>query len=240
VHTAIGFQSLILFLAFFGPDLPYQVEEPPESPLDSEEFLSLLAVLTDAQIHCRNSIEVLTNGNCFYEAQLTAIGEAKQSINLEAYIFHRGDIGRRFVEALADRARGGVKVRLVVDYIGSFSVFKSYLKELTEAGGRIEWYHSLRLDLRPLVNNRTHRELLIVDGRVGFIGGAGISDQWYKSTKRNPRWRDTVVRVEGQGSNESAIRLCSELVASCRGNLDKPRMFLVSSRSGQRHRVCCE
>jgi cardiolipin synthase A/B len=205
VHTAfiviaciaIGFQSLILFLAFFGPDLPYRVEDPPESPLDSEEFLSLLAVLTDAQIHCRNSIEVLTNGNCFYDGQLTAIGEAQQSINLEAYIFHRGDIGRRFVEALADRARAGVKVRVVIDYIGSFSVFRTYFKELTEAGGRIEWYHSLRLDLLPLVNNRTHRELLIVDGRVGFIGGAGISDQWYKSTKRNPRWRDTVVRVEG-------------------------------------------
>jgi cardiolipin synthase len=172
VHTAfiviaciaIGFQSLILFLAFFGPDLPYRVEDPPESPLDSEEFLSLLAVLTDAQIHCRNSIEVLTNGNCFYDGQLTAIGEAQQSINLEAYIFHRGDIGRRFVEALADRARAGVKVRVVIDYIGSFSVFRTYFKELTEAG---------------------------------FIGGAGISDQWYKSTKRNPRWRDTVVRVEG-------------------------------------------
>lgn len=194
---AIAAQSLILFLAFFGPDLPYRIKKAPDAPLDSDYFLCLLAVLTDAQIHRGNSLEVLTNGNCFYEAELGAIRAAEHTINLEAYIFHRGEIGARFRDALAERAKAGVEVKLIIDYIGSFSTFRSYFKDLTAAGGRVKWYHSLRLDLLPQINNRTHRELLVVDGRVAFIGGAGISDQWFKERGKHPRWRDTVVRAEG-------------------------------------------
>ncbi len=194
---ALGIQSLLLFLAFFGPDLPYRVQEAQHATLDSDYLLSLLATLTDSQIHRENSIEVLTNGNCFYEAELQAICRAKRTINLEAYIFHSGEIGRRFVDALAERARAGVKVKLIIDYIGSLSTSRRYFKELTSAGGRLEWYHSPRLDLLPLMNNRTHRELLIVDGKIAFFGGAGIADQWYVGLKGKPRWRDTVVRVEG-------------------------------------------
>ncbi len=194
---AIGIQSLILLLAFFGPDLPYRIRETPEAAIDSEPFLDLIAVLTDAQVHGDNHVEVLTNGPCFYEAELEAIRSAQRTINLEAYIFHRGEIGERFADALTERAREGVKVKLILDYIGCFSTFRSYFTQLTANGGRVEWYHSLRLDLLPQINNRTHRELLIVDGIVGFIGGAGISDQWYKGHKKHPRWRDTVVRVEG-------------------------------------------
>ncbi len=194
---ALGIQSLLLFLAFFGPDLPYRVSERPSAELDSDYLLSLLAALTDAQIHRENTVEVLTDGSCFYEAELHAIRSAQRTINLEAYIFHRGQIAGRFLEALTERARAGVKVKLVVDYIGSFSTFRSYFRDLTDAGGRVAWYHPPRLDLLPLINNRTHREMLIIDGTSGFIGGAGIADQWYTGFKKKPRWRDTVVRAEG-------------------------------------------
>jgi cardiolipin synthase len=194
---ALGIQSLLLFLAFFGPDLPYQVQDAPNASLDSDYLLSLLATLTDSQIHRENDIEVLTNGDCFYEAELQAIRTARRTINLEAYIFHRGEIGERFVQALAERARAGVKIKLILDYIGSLSTSRRYFKELTSAGGRLEWYHSPRLDLLPLMNNRTHRELLVIDGITGFIGGAGIADQWYRGLKGKPPWRDTVVRVDG-------------------------------------------
>jgi len=194
---ALGIQSLLLFLAFFGPDLPYRVRQPQNARLDSDYLLSLLAALTDSQVHRKNCVEVLTNGDCFYEAQLQAIRAAQRTINLEAYIFHRGKIAARFLEALTERARAGVKVKLIVDYIGSFSTFRSYFKELADAGAQLEWYHSLRLDLLPQINNRTHREMLIVDGTFGFVGGAGIADQWYTGLKKNARWRDTVVRMEG-------------------------------------------
>lgn len=194
---AIAFQGLLLFLAFFGPDLPYRVVNPSEADRSSNSFVPLLAVLTDAEVHKNNAVEVLTNGNCFYEAELQAISQAQYTINLEAYIFHPGKIGGRFVQALAERARSGVKVQLVLDYLGSLRTTRHYLRDVIAAGGRVEWYHSLRPDLLPQINNRTHREILVVDGKIGFVGGAGIADQWYTGVKRNPRWRDTAVRLEG-------------------------------------------
>lgn len=100
---AIAFQSLILILAFFGPDLPYRIEKPLEADLDSDYFLSTIAVLTDAQVHKNTPVEVLTNGECFYEAELNAIRSAERTINLEAYIF----ILERSVSASRKRSRSG-------------------------------------------------------------------------------------------------------------------------------------
>lgn len=194
---ALAVQTLVVFVAFFGPELAYDIKEPPDAALDSDRFCSLVATLSDAQPHAGNRVEVLTNGDAFYEAELNAIGAATGTINLEAYIFHRGEIARRFVGALTERARAGVKVKLILDYIGSFSTFRSYFRELTEAGGRVGWYHSARPDLIPQLNNRTHRELLVIDGAIGFIGGAGIADHWYKSSPGHAQWRDTVCRVTG-------------------------------------------
>jgi cardiolipin synthase len=195
--TAILLQGIGLYVAFFGPDLPYRVDENPSVPIDSPEFCSLLDFLTEAKLLHGNRTDVLTDGPCFYEAELAAISMSQNSINLEAYIFHRGDISKRFVKALAQRARAGVKVRLTLDYIGCLSTPRSYLKELTEGGGQVNWYHNLRLDLIPQFNNRTHRELLIVDGSIGFIGGAGIADWWNCDGVKGNRWRDMMVRVEG-------------------------------------------
>jgi cardiolipin synthase A/B len=194
---ALACQALLLFLAFFGPDLAYTVRAQPSPDVASDPFLSLVAVLTDAQIHRRNSVEVLTNGDCFYEAELAAIRASQRTINLEAYIFHPGKIGDRFVGALTERARAGVKVQLIIDYLGSLRTTRRYFSDLISAGGRVEWYHSLRPDLLPQINNRTHREILVIDGKTGFVGGAGIADIWYTGVKGNPRWRDTAVRLEG-------------------------------------------
>jgi cardiolipin synthase A/B len=98
---------------------------------------------------------------------------------------------------LTERARAGVKVHLLIDALGSTSTPKSYFKDLLAAGGQVEWYHPLRWNTWFRSNNRTHRELMAIDGRVGFIGGAGIDDQWLISKPKHPRWRDTVLRVDG-------------------------------------------
>ncbi|HTU48563.1 MAG TPA: phospholipase D-like domain-containing protein [Bryobacteraceae bacterium] len=194
---AIALQGLSFYQAFFKSNLPYNILEPPGFPLDSPQFCSLLNYLTEAKLLHGNRAEVLTDGPCFYEAELAAIAAAQRSINLEAYIFHRGEVSKRFVEALAERARAGVKVRLTLDYIGSFSTPRSYLKPLTDAGGFIHWYHPLRPDFVLQLNNRTHRELLIVDGAVAFIGGAGIADWWLRDGVKGRRWRDMMIRIEG-------------------------------------------
>ena len=194
---AIAFLSLMLFLALFEPSLPYKITRTSSTPIDSEEFLRIIEALSDAQVHPRTRVEVLTNGEVFYEAELDAISKARNSVNIEAYIFQKGVIAGRFVNALAERARAGVQVNIVLDAIGSFATWNSYFKELTDAGGRVCWYHPLKWYTLPRINNRTHRELFIIDGEVGFIGGAGVADHWLVSKPDRPRWRDTMFRVEG-------------------------------------------
>jgi cardiolipin synthase len=117
---AISFQSFLLFLALFEPSLRYRVSKAPSSPLDSDMFQRILATLADSSLHKASKIDVFTNGENFYEAQLDAIRQAKRSVNLEAYIFQKGEVTRRFVEAMTERARNGVKVNIVLDAIGSF------------------------------------------------------------------------------------------------------------------------
>ena len=196
--SGVAIQLLLVTLALFEPGLEYCVCETPEQPLDSEEFARMLGALADAEPHRDTRVEVLTNGPEFYEAELVAIRKARSHICLEAYIFQKGDIASQFIAALTERARAGVKVRLVLDAVGSFNTWKHTFRELTDAGGRVCWYMPLRWYNLPRFNNRTHRELLVVDGRVGFIGGAGIADHWYKSRPRHARWRDTMFRVEGR------------------------------------------
>ena len=194
---AIGFQSFLLFLALFEPTLRYKVSKPPSAPLDSDQFDRILATLADSALHKCTSIEVLTNGEAFYEAELQAISQAKRSVNLEAYIFQKGEVTRRFVDALTERARAGVKVNIVLDAIGSFATWNSYFKELKEAGGRVEWYHGFKWHQLPRLNSRTHREILVIDCQVAFVGGAGFGDHWLIPKRKRPRWRDTMCRIEG-------------------------------------------
>lgn len=189
--------AFLLFLALFAPGIPYKVERTDSCDLDSSDFLRMIEALTDAQMRGGGSVEVLTNGEIYYEAELAAVARAEQSVNLEAYIFQKGEVADRFVKALAERARAGVKVKLVLDAAGSFASWDSYFRPLTDAGGRVVWYHPLRWYNWPRYNNRTHRELIVIDGRVGFIGGSGVADHWLIPRGRRARWRDTMFRVEG-------------------------------------------
>ncbi|MCA1555367.1 MAG: phospholipase D-like domain-containing protein [Acidobacteria bacterium] len=195
---AVAVQSFLLFLALFEPGLNYKISQPDSCPPDSEEFMRIIEALTDAQVTRRSSIEVFTNGENYYEAELATIREAEHNINIEAYIFQKGRVADAFLKVLTERARAGVRVNLVLDAIGSFATWDSYTAELRAAGGRVCWYHPFRWYTLPRINNRTHRELIIVDGRVGFIGGAGVADHWRYPVKKHPRWRDSMFRVEGE------------------------------------------
>lgn len=201
--STLGIVVLIVAIAWalivlLQPAPNYHLAQPPDGAVDSMEFTRQLEAMTDTKLQRAASIEVLANGENFYDAELAAIRGAKRNVNLEGYIFHRGEVAKRFLDALTERAQNGVEVRVVIDALGSFRMSKSYFKPLTDAGGRIEWYHPLRWNNWTRVNNRTHREMLIVDGEIGFIGGAGIDDQWLLARKKQPRWRDTVCRVVGE------------------------------------------
>jgi len=207
VPTGVAVLALIALVFFLssllggliGPLPRYKLTSVDELPAnDSDRFLEIVEALTDAQLNRTGDIEVLTNGPAFYPAELEAIRGATQSVNLEAYIFQKSEIARQYVEALTERARAGVRVNLVLDAFGSAGIGESLFKTLLDAGGKVKWYNSPRWDRLMHMDNRTHRELMIVDGKIGFIGGAGIADQWYKGTDGQPRWRDSVVRVEGE------------------------------------------
>lgn len=143
-----------------------------------------------------NRIITLNNGDEIFPSMLQAIRGARQSINFETYVFFRGEVPKAFADALAERARAGVTVNVVLDAHGA-SKSRPYHAMMREAGVNLEIYHSIFwLDFRRY-NFRTHRKLLVVDGRVGFIGGVGIADEWAGDARNPDEWRDVHYRVEG-------------------------------------------
>ena len=201
--AVFGLISLLILVAYmlagvFGPSPNYEIVGRDQlPPNDSNAFLKLIESLVDAVVNRTGRFEVLANGPAFYSAELDAIRNAHHNVNLEAYIFKRSEIGKLYLDALTDRARAGVRVNVVLDSFGSAGISKSYFRPLLEAGGKIAFYNSPTWYRLLQLDNRTHRELLIVDGHIGFLGGAGIADQWFSGIPNHPRWRDTMVRVEG-------------------------------------------
>lgn len=195
--VCIILMTLIVLGGLFAPTVKYTIRasQPPEN--GSTEFLRILEALTDAKANRNSTIEVLTNGNEFYPSELKAISAAQRTINFQAYIFDCGEVGQRYIEAFAERARAGVQVNIVCDAIGSRGVSNDFFASVIRAGGKVAWYNRPRWYRLAQIDNRGHREVMVVDGSVGFIGGAGVADQWYKTRGVHARWRDTVVKVEG-------------------------------------------
>jgi cardiolipin synthase A/B len=198
--VALILQSSILFLAFFEPPLPYKIPGADGLDIQSEHFRRALTALTGGSLSANNLVRDLPSGERFYAAELAAIAAAKRMVHIECYIFHRGEVTRRFLQALEERAAAGVDVKVLIDAVGSTRLLDSNFDKLRKAHGRAAWYHPLRWYNWPRLNNRTHRELIVIDGAVGFVGGAGFDDQWLSSSK-DPRWRDTMVRVDGEAAN---------------------------------------
>jgi cardiolipin synthase A/B len=187
-----------IIVALFSPVLRYQLATPPKAPITSDQFRRELQALTQSRFADGVSVEPLPNGEQFYPAEIDGIKGAQKSVNIEAYIFERGDVTEQVVQALTERARAGVQVRLVLDAMGSFSTPKRFFKSLRDAGGKVQFYHPVRWNTWMRSNNRTHREMTIIDGKLGFIGGAGFADHWLEDKEKHARWRDTMFRVRGE------------------------------------------
>lgn len=144
-----------------------------------------------------NRVEVLINGVEIFPAMLAAIRRAERSITFETFIYWRGEIGSRFAEALAERARHGVRVLVLLDFVGSNKMDPELLALIRSAGAEVERYHPPTWRHLSRINNRTHRKLLIIDGKIGFTGGVGIADEWNGDAEDERHWRDTHFRIEG-------------------------------------------
>jgi cardiolipin synthase len=226
---AVAILGARFLIDFFGSALPYSMPDQNTSALDSEEFIQFLSLVTDGtRRHSR--ISRLKNGVEFFPAYLQAIRRAKDAINLEFYEFQAGRVGDEILAALTERAEAGVEVRIIVDALGSFGTRSAYFDGLRAAGGQMCWYHPMRWNTWPKVNNRTHRKLLIVDGETGFIGGAGIADHWLYDTSV-PVWRDTVFCVEGEAVAGLISAFCENWLESSGQILSSPKQFAFRSVS---------
>lgn len=195
--TILGaaFLAWMVLVALFAPHIPYHIER--EIDVTSAYFVRMIESTCQTKLEGGNTIEILTDGSAFYPAMLEAIRGAQETINMECYVMEAGEVRDRFVSALSERGRAGVRVTLVMDAVGSLGAFRSTARPLRAAGCRVEPYQGLSWHRLARLNNRTHRELLVVDGRIAYVGGAGIADRWLKPVGRKPAWRDMMARVEG-------------------------------------------
>jgi cardiolipin synthase len=165
--------------------------------IDDPQFRRELGTLLGPPIIDGNLVVNLENGIEIFPAMLEAVKGARHNINFETYIYWSGNVGRQFAEALSERARAGVNVHVLIDWVGSQKMEQELLDMLTDAGARVERYHPLHWYHLARINNRTHRKLLIVDGEVGFTGGVGIADNWNGNASTPNEWRDSHYRLQG-------------------------------------------
>ncbi len=165
--------------------------------LDDPRFGHELGVLLGPPFVGGNRFRVLLNGDEIFPPMLAAIRGARTSITFETYIYWSGDIGAKFAQALAERARGGVKVQVLLDWVGSAKMDESLIATMESAGVHVRKFHPPHWSHLGRLNNRTHRKLLVVDGRVAFTGGAGVAPQWTGAAQDPDHWRDTHFQVEG-------------------------------------------
>jgi cardiolipin synthase len=144
-----------------------------------------------------NRAQALVNGDQIFPDMLKAIGGARKTITFESYIYWSGETGAAFTQALIERARAGVKVHLLFDALGSGRIDDQAVKQMKAAGVEVEKYNPWRWNTLAQINNRTHRKIMVVDGRIGYTGGAGIADEWSGNAEDPKHWRDTHFRLEG-------------------------------------------
>ncbi len=165
--------------------------------LRSAQFRRSVSVMLGPPIVPGNRIDILHNGDEIFPAMLAAIRAARTSITFETFIYWSGEIGREIADALAARAKAGVAVHVLLDWVGSFELEESLIEGMRTSGAKVERYHPLTWHHLRRLNNRTHRKLLVVDGRIGFTGGVGIAPSWTGHAQDPDHWRDTHFRVEG-------------------------------------------
>lgn len=184
--------------ALFLPDWP----TPPftgsfDCEAGSDEFVELAAGSLNVPVLRGGEVELLQNGDAFYPAMLEAVRSAKDSVHFEVYIFEPDEIGRQFLDAFKERAQAGIEVRVLLDGFGSMKVKKRDREELLKSGVKIERFRPLALRNLVRFYRRTHRRAIVIDGRVGFVGGAAVSKKWVGNVRNAHQWRDSMTRVTG-------------------------------------------
>ena len=196
--TALATGALVLLaLNFNAGEKEVQKQLPRLYTTASPQFERALGSLLGPGIVGGNEVTELLNGDQIFPPMLAAIKAARHSVTFETYIYWSGDIGKAFADALSERARAGVPVHVLLDWVGSAKMEESYLTEMKAAGVQIEKFHKPHWYNWARMNNRTHRKLLVVDGQVAFTGGVGIAPEWTGNAQDPDHWRDSHYLVRG-------------------------------------------
>ncbi|MDP2358309.1 MAG: phospholipase D-like domain-containing protein [Beijerinckiaceae bacterium] len=161
------------------------------------QFIQTMNGLFGSNIVPGNQLRTLVNGDRIFPDMLAAISAAETTITFETFIYWRGEIANRFAQALSAKARSGVSVKVLLDWVGSIEMDTDLVRRMEEAGVEVFRFRPIRWYTLDRINNRTHRKILVVDGRVGFTGGVGIGDEWTGDARTPEEWRETHYRVEG-------------------------------------------
>ena len=189
--------AVVLAMNFATPEKKLERKIEHRYNVADPQFRRELGVMLGPGIVPGNRITDLQNGHEIFPAMLAAVAAAQKTITFETYIYWSGEIGQKMADALSERARAGVKVNVMIDWAGSIKMEDALLEQMETAGVVVHRYRPLHWYNLGRLNNRTHRKLLVVDGRVGFTGGVGIADQWTGEAQDPDHWRDMHFRIEG-------------------------------------------
>jgi len=189
--------AVVIALNFATPTKQLERKIEHRYGVADPQFRREMGVMLGPSILPGNHVTDLENGAEIFPAMLEAIRGAQHTITFETYIYWEGEVGQWFADALSERARAGVTVNVTIDWVVSASMDQSQLKEMEDAGVHVVRYRPLHWYNLSRMNNRTHRKLLVVDGRIGFTGGVGIGDPWQGHAQDPDHWRDVHFRIEG-------------------------------------------
>ncbi len=197
ITAALTLVGGILALNFMPGEKQIETRLARQYETNDPQFRRSLGVLLGPPLLEGNKVEVLLNGDQIFPAMLDAIRNAEKTITFETYIYWSESIGKEFADALMERARAGVKVHVMLDFMGSVKMDLAQIDEMKKAGVLVQRYHKPVWWKLARLNNRTHRKLLVIDGKLGFTGGVGIADQWRGNAQDEKHWRDTHFRIQG-------------------------------------------
>jgi cardiolipin synthase A/B len=189
--------ALVGSLLLAGCSVSHPHYRAPDVHVGEPAFSRTLEAHTLSRSISGNRARVLLNGDQIFPAMLAAIREARSTITFANFIYEDGAVARDMASALAERCRAGVRVHVLLDAVGSSNMPREYGTQLTEAGCKLAWFHSLNPFAIKRINHRNHRRILVVDGRVGFTGGTGVGSRWEGDGRQDGHWRQTDVRIEG-------------------------------------------
>lgn len=189
--------SFIVFMNFVTAEKKLQHKLDKQYSISDPQFIRSVSALLGPSFIDGNAVKVLKNGDEIFPVMLNAIQQARQTITFETFIYWAETIGEEFADALSERALSGVKVHVLLDWLGSVKMEQKQLDKMMQAGVEIQRYHKPHWSHLSRLNNRTHRKLLIIDGELGFTGGVGIADQWLGNASNPDEWRDTHFQVYG-------------------------------------------